>query len=96
MLGTQDHISYFFDYDTTALFGTTTPTLANPQQRILNSTNVKQLTSYIKLVYDYRKLRNLSTGECTVSVIQKAYLPQNDFLICLTENLKNEHSNSNP
>ena len=46
--------------------------------------------------YTTRKLRNLSTGECTVSVIQKAYLPQNDFLICLTENLKNEHSNSNP
>ena len=50
---TTDHRSYFFDFDTTALFGTTTPTLANPQQRILHSTNVKQLTSYIKLVYDY-------------------------------------------
>jgi hypothetical protein len=50
---TTDHRSYFFDFDTTALFGTTTPALANPQQRILHSTNVKQSTIYIKLVYDY-------------------------------------------
>jgi hypothetical protein len=29
---------------------------------------------------DYRKLRSLNFGECTVSVIQKAYSPQNDSL----------------
>ena len=27
----------------------------------------------------YRKLRSLSTEECTFSVIQKAYSPKNDF-----------------
>jgi exonuclease III len=50
---TTDHRSYFFDIDTDLLFGTSTPTLASPQQRILNSKNVKQATSYIKMVYDY-------------------------------------------
>ena len=50
---TTDHRSYFFDFDTDLLFGTATPTLASPQQRILNSKNVKQVTGYIKLVYDY-------------------------------------------
>ena len=35
------------------LFGTITPQLANPAQRILNSKNAKQLTHYLKIVYDY-------------------------------------------
>jgi hypothetical protein len=43
----------FFDFDTEQLFGTTTPPLANPEQRILNSKNVKQPTHYLKIVYDY-------------------------------------------
>ena len=42
----------------------------------------------------YRKLRSLSTEECTFSVIQKAYSPI--FFVWPTENLQNEHSNSNP
>ena len=50
---TTDHRSYFFDFDTEQLFGAATPTLANPAQRILHSKNVKQLTAYIKLVYEY-------------------------------------------
>ena len=50
---TTDHRSYFFDFNTEQLFGAATPTLASPAQRILQSKNVKQLTQYIKLVYDY-------------------------------------------
>ena len=48
-----DHRSYFFDFNTAQLFGTSTPTLATPALRTLQSKNVKQITSYIKLVYDY-------------------------------------------
>ena len=50
---TTDHRSYFFDFSTEHLFGTSTPMLANPALRILQSKNVKQTTSYIKIVYDY-------------------------------------------
>jgi exonuclease III len=49
---TTDHRSYFFDFNTDLLFGAATPQLASPQSRILKSTNVKQVTSYIKIVYD--------------------------------------------
>ena len=48
-----DHRSYYFDFDTESLFGTATPSLARPAQRILSSKNVKQVTAYLKHVYDY-------------------------------------------
>ena len=48
-----DHRSYYFDFYTKLLFGTATPSLASPSQRILNWKNVKQVTAYIKFVYDY-------------------------------------------
>ena len=47
-----DHRPYFFDFDTDQLFGNATPTLSSPTQRILHSTNVKQVTQYIKILYD--------------------------------------------
>ena len=47
-----DHRPYFFDFDTDKLFGNATPSLSSPNQRILHSTNVKQVTQYIKILYD--------------------------------------------
>ena len=48
-----DHCSYFFDFDTVKLFGRPTSALATTSQRILRSTNIKQVTKYIKEKYDY-------------------------------------------
>ena len=48
-----DHRSYFFDFNTVQLFGRPTSVLVAPSQRILQSTNVKQVTKYIKEKYDY-------------------------------------------
>ena len=47
---TTEHI--FSDFDTDLLIGAATPQLTSPQQRILKSTNVKQVTHYIKTVYE--------------------------------------------
>jgi hypothetical protein len=47
-----DHRPYFFDFDTDQLFGNATPTLSSSTQRILHSTNAKQVTQYIKILYD--------------------------------------------
>ena len=55
---TTDHRSYFFDFDTDLLFGAATPELASHQQCILKSGNVKQVTQYIKTVYDLLKQCN--------------------------------------
>ena len=53
-----DHRAYFFDFDTEKLFGQQTPELASTAQRILNSTNLKQVTNYLKIKYDYLKQCN--------------------------------------
>jgi hypothetical protein len=50
-----DHRAYFFDFDTAKLFGRQTPELASTAQRILHSTNVKQVTNYLKIKYEYLK-----------------------------------------
>jgi hypothetical protein len=55
---TTDHRAYFFDFDTTELFGTLTPTLASPANRILKSNNLRQVTSYIKEKYEYLRRCN--------------------------------------
>jgi exonuclease III len=47
-----DHRAYFFDFDTDRFFGNATPMLASPTHRILRTTNVKQVTLYIKIVYE--------------------------------------------
>ena len=47
-----DHRSYFFDFDTALLFGSRTLTLAKQANRILQSTNVSQVTYYLKEKYD--------------------------------------------
>ena len=47
-----DHQPYLFDFDADKLFGNATPTLSSPNQRILHSTNLKQVTQYIKILYD--------------------------------------------
>ena len=49
---TTDHRPYFFDFNTDILFGNATPSLATPTQRILHSNNVKQVTYYIKELYE--------------------------------------------
>jgi hypothetical protein len=43
-----DHRAYFFDLDTTALFGLATQSLASPALRMLHSNNVVQVTAYIR------------------------------------------------
>jgi hypothetical protein len=43
-----DHRSYFFDFNTVQRFGRSTSALVAPSLRILQSTNVKQVTKYIK------------------------------------------------
>ena len=48
-----DHRAYFFEFDTAKLFGRQTPALASTAQRILHSTNVKQVTNYLKIKYEY-------------------------------------------
>jgi hypothetical protein len=53
-----DHRACFFDFDTEKLFGRQTPELASTAQRILNSANVKQVTNYFKIKYDYLKQCN--------------------------------------
>jgi exonuclease III len=53
-----DHRPYFFDFDTDKLFGNTTPLLASHAQRTLRSTNVKQVTQYVKILYDLLLERN--------------------------------------
>jgi hypothetical protein len=53
-----DHRAYYFDFDTKALFGNKTQTLAPLSLRILKSKNAEQVTQYIKLKYDYLENRN--------------------------------------
>ena len=48
-----DHRSYFFNIDIVKLFGRPTLALATSSQRILQSTNVKQVTKYIKKKCNY-------------------------------------------
>jgi hypothetical protein len=53
-----EHIPYFFDFDTTKLFGTQTPELVTPVNRILKSNNIRQVTQYIKEKYEYLRRCN--------------------------------------
>jgi exonuclease III len=46
-----DHRAYFFDFNTTTLFGNSTLSLATPPSRVLQSNNVKQVTQYIREKY---------------------------------------------
>ena len=46
-----DHRAYFFDFDTDKLFSKSTQVLAPPPLQILQSTNVKQVTQYIREKY---------------------------------------------
>ena len=48
----SDHRAYYLDFDTKLLFGTDTQALGAKEPRLLQSTNVKQNTDYIKLKYD--------------------------------------------
>ena len=44
---TTDHRSYFIDFDSTLLFGSTTQTLSKLEPRVLHSQNVNQVSAYI-------------------------------------------------
>ena len=46
-----DHRAYFFDFNTDLLFGSKTQVLASPVLRRLHSTNVVQVTAYIRELY---------------------------------------------
>ncbi|KAI2499828.1 hypothetical protein MHU86_14645 [Fragilaria crotonensis] len=46
-----DHRAYFFDLDTDKLFGSQTQPLATPPLRMMHSTNVKQVTQYLREKY---------------------------------------------
>jgi hypothetical protein len=47
-----DHRAYFLDFDTELLLGTHTQTLQSSTPRILRTSNVSQVTQYLKLKYD--------------------------------------------
>ena len=53
-----DHGAYFFDLDTTALFGSDTQSLASPTLRMLHSNNVVQVTAYIQEKYEQQRRCN--------------------------------------
>lgn len=69
---TGDHRSYFYDFDTEKLFGASNPELETANKRILQSSNVPQVTQYIEIKYDYLKQCNVFeqaqqlrlTGDC--------------------------------
>jgi exonuclease III len=47
-----DHRAYFLDFDTGLLLGTQTQSLGSTESRILRTSNVAQVTQYIKTKYD--------------------------------------------
>ena len=51
-----DHRAYYFDFDTEKLFGNETQSLAPPAMRILKSSNINQVTQYLR--EKYRQLEN--------------------------------------
>ena len=57
----SDHRGYYFDFDTTLLFGSNTQPLENPTRRGLSSSNVKQVTSYIREKYRILEEHNVFT-----------------------------------
>jgi hypothetical protein len=46
-----DHRAYYFDLDTEKLFGAHTQALSTPSLRLMHSTNIKQVTQYIREKY---------------------------------------------
>ena len=44
----SDHRGYFFDFNTTKLFGSETQELENRSRRVLQTSNAKQVTAYIR------------------------------------------------
>ncbi len=47
-----DHRAYFLDLDTTELFGSETPLLSKLEPQIMTSTNINQVTQYIRKKYE--------------------------------------------
>jgi exonuclease III len=53
-----DHRAYFIDFDTTLLFGSTTQHLSSLEPRIMSSTNITQVTQYIRKKYELLEQHN--------------------------------------
>jgi exonuclease III len=53
-----DHRAYFMDFNAVRLFGKPTQTLGSPAPRILNSTHIPQVTTYLKAKYDLLLAKN--------------------------------------
>ena len=56
---TSDHRGYFFDFDTTLLFGSPTQDLAIPQKRRLCTSHLKNTTAYIEKTYELLEAHNV-------------------------------------
>jgi hypothetical protein len=54
-----DHRAYFLDFDTRLLLGSETQHMGSPAARILQTSNVAQVTQYIKTKYDLLKEHNV-------------------------------------
>ena len=54
-----DHRAYFLDFDTSLLLGTTTQSLESSAARILKTSNVAQVTQYIKTKYEFLLAHNV-------------------------------------
>jgi exonuclease III len=54
-----DHRAYFIDFDTTLLFGSTTQHLSALEPRIMSSTNITQVTQYIRKKYELLEQLNV-------------------------------------
>jgi hypothetical protein len=54
-----DHRAYFLDFDTSLLLGTDTQPMSSPAARILKTSNVAQVTQYIRTKYDFLMEHNV-------------------------------------
>ena len=55
----SDHRALFVDFNTSALFGTNIPKLSRHEPRLLNSTNLRQVTEYVRKAYDLCEASNV-------------------------------------